>query len=170
MSGAACPNCAGTIKSNTKEFIEKAGQIHGDRYDYWKTEYVKSSKKVIITCRNHGDFAQNPLSHLRGMLGCKDCAGVVSSTESFIKKSISIHGDRYDYSKVEYVDASSKVAISCKVHENFSNCRATITNIIVRNVVVNTDPRPKNLLIRQLKSTELNMIIQKWITKQLMHM
>ena len=56
----------------TATFIEKARKTHGSKYDYSKTNYLKSRLKVIITCPEHGDFEQTPNSHLRGS-GCSRC-------------------------------------------------------------------------------------------------
>ena len=39
--------------------------------------------------------------------------------EKFIEKSIKKHGDKYDYSKVEYVDSLTKVCIICPQHGEF---------------------------------------------------
>ena len=39
--------------------------------------------------------------------------------EEFIKRVQKVHGDRYDYSKVEYVDTKTKVCIICKEHGEF---------------------------------------------------
>ncbi len=41
------------------------------------------------------------------------------TTEEFIKKARAVHGDRYDYSKVEYVNAREKVNIICPEHGVF---------------------------------------------------
>ena len=41
------------------------------------------------------------------------------TTEEFIAKAKAVHGDRYDYSKVEYVDNQTKVCIICKEHGEF---------------------------------------------------
>ena len=41
------------------------------------------------------------------------------STEEFIKKARAVHGDRYDYSKVEYESMSTKICIICKEHGEF---------------------------------------------------
>ena len=54
----------------TKEFIEKAKEIHGNKYDYSKVEYVNTLTPVTIVCPEHGVFQQNPKVHLKGC-GCK---------------------------------------------------------------------------------------------------
>lgn len=59
----------------TQEFIEKAILVHGNEYDYSRTEYVVSRKKVIIICPEHGEFLQLPTSHLQGN-GCPKCARI----------------------------------------------------------------------------------------------
>ena len=59
-------------KLTTEEFIKKAREVHGDKYDYSKVEYVKSSTKVCIICKQHGVFLQSPKQHLSGQ-GCPIC-------------------------------------------------------------------------------------------------
>ena len=106
-------------------FAEKARKIHGDKYDYSKVNYIKTSKKVIIICPKHGEFEITPNAHLNGQ-GCKRC-GVEhvhnlqrKTTEQFIKESRKIHGDKYDYSKVNYIDEKTDVTIICPKHGEFS--------------------------------------------------
>ena len=121
--GRGCPKCAKKYM-DAEYFIERVKKVHGDRYDYSKTEFVHSTKKVIITCPIHGDFKQVPPSHLKGM-GCAKCARENQSksqrhtTEKFIERARAIHGDRYDYSKVKYVNATTRVTIICSEHGEF---------------------------------------------------
>jgi len=106
-------------RMTTEEFIFKAAVVHGDRYDYSSTNYIGSKDRVAILCRKHGEFWQSPNHHLRGS-GCPGCAqNQKLTTENFIKKSRAVHGDRYDYSKVEYLSSQSKVIITCKKHGDF---------------------------------------------------
>lgn len=72
MAGHGCPACAGLKKRTTETFVEKAREVHGDKYDYSKTIYVNKRTKVIITCPIHGDFEQCANNHLRGQ-GCPMC-------------------------------------------------------------------------------------------------
>lgn len=123
VSGAGCPQCS-FIRSDTKEFIQKAKRIHGDYYDYSQSEYVKWDIKVKIICPEHGIFNQSPNGHLSGK-GCAKCAikrSVVkmsSTIKEFVDRAIKIHGDKYDYSQVGYVNAREKVKIICKEHGMF---------------------------------------------------
>ena len=124
-----CPKCGlehlSKIKSlNMQEFIKKAKEIHGDKYDYSKVKYINSKTKVCIICPEHGEFWQTPLSHITGR-GCRKCGFINSkrkqslSNEEFIERAKEIHGDKYDYSKVKYVNTRQKVTIICFKHGDF---------------------------------------------------
>lgn len=110
--------------NKTEEFIKKAKNIHGNKYNYDLVKYVRAIDKVIITCDKHGEFLQTPHSHLANH-GCPKCAVENTSNlqrctlEQFISKSKTVHGDLYDYSLVEYVNNSTKVKIICDEHGIF---------------------------------------------------
>lgn len=61
-----------TKSLTTEEFIKKAIITHNNKYDYSKTEYTNSHKKVTIKCTKHGFFSQTPNSHLNKS-GCPMC-------------------------------------------------------------------------------------------------
>ena len=120
-----CPKCSKILQSQkrsktTGEFISEASKIHGTKYDYSKVEYKNWKTKVCIICPEHGEFWQYPLQHVRGG-GCPLCANSKRNmtTDEFIEKAKSIHGDKYDYSKTEYKDTYSDVEIICKKHGSF---------------------------------------------------
>ena len=110
-------------KKTTKQFIEDAKQVHGDKYDYSKVEYINKRTKICIICPIHGEFWQRPSDHLQGngcyLCGRKKCTGKKVTTESFIKEAKQIHGDKYDYSKVNYINSKTKVCIICPIHGEF---------------------------------------------------
>ena len=120
LSGRGCQKCHGNFGMTTEDFIAKAKEVHGDKYDYSKVEYVNTSKKVCIICPEHGPFWQLPHMHLKGQ-GCIRCAmpnyGI--TTEEYIAKAKKIHGDKYDYSNTEYVDAKTDICIICPEHGPF---------------------------------------------------
>ena len=60
------------MTDKTIEFINKAKEIHGDKYDYSKVIYENNLKKVIIICKEHQEFEQLPKTHKRGN-GCVKC-------------------------------------------------------------------------------------------------
>lgn len=106
------------LQNRTSEFIEKSIVVHGVRYDYSKVEYISTHKKVCIICRKHGEFYQAPSNHLSGK-ECLKCSyekriqKITLGKEKFIEKSVKAHGDKFDYSKVEYINSKTKVCIIC---------------------------------------------------------
>ena len=108
------------IKS-TEDFIKKAKEKHGDRYDYSKTQYVNSKTKVTITCKIHGDFNMSPGNHYNKS-GCPKCSGsgYKYSQEEIIERFKQVHGNYYDYSKTVYVNMKSPVTIICPIYGEFS--------------------------------------------------
>lgn len=120
LKGKGCPDCYGNRKLTTEQFIEKAKNIHGDKYDYSKVEYKNTDTKVCIICPEHGEFWQTPYKHIKRQQGCSICGDTKkTTTEEFIKKAHKIHGNRYDYSKVEYVNQDTKVCIICHSKNKF---------------------------------------------------
>ena len=109
---------------DTKEFIDKAKKIHGEKYDYSKVVYINPKEKVCIICPKHGEFLQKPYNHLNGQ-GCGKCRYEMLSnkykktTEQWIKEAINVHGNKYDYSKVKYNLCQEKVCIVCPKHGEF---------------------------------------------------
>jgi len=119
LSGKGCPKCSGIIKKTTEEFIAEAHKVHGDKYDYSKVEYVNNKTKVCIICPEHGEFWQTPANHLQGQT-CLKCSGKSKRTvEDFIAEARKVHGNKYDYSKVKYVNSATKVCIICPEHGEF---------------------------------------------------
>ena len=119
MKGSCCPKCKPNYKLTTATFIERANEVHHNKYRYDDAVYLRSHGKVIITCPDHGDFIQTASLHLGGG-GCPDCGGTKGhTTETFIKKATLVHGDKYDYSKTSYVNAKTNVVIGCPTHGDF---------------------------------------------------
>ena len=109
LKGTNCPLCCGRQFFTTDKFVSKAKEIHNNKYDYTKVDYQSMRKKVCIICHEHGEFWQTPEAHLNGH-GCKKCAGQYSpSREEFISKAIEIHGNKYDYSKVNYTNCDNSL-------------------------------------------------------------
>ena len=99
---------------SNEDFVIKARQIHGEKYNYDLVEYKTSLSRVIIFCNLcKNTFLQAPGSHLRGN-GCLICSGYKKYTkEEFSKKAIEVHGNRFDYNLVDYVNTETKVKIFC---------------------------------------------------------
>ena len=105
-----------------EEFIRKARAVHGNLFDYSKVDYVNNHTKVIITCTECGrDFPQKPNNHLHGN-GCPFCKGrnisksKTKDGKDFLRDAKLKHGDKFDYTLVEYKGVDTKVEIICRKH------------------------------------------------------
>lgn len=129
LKGSNCAKCSrqkNTLSLN--DFITRAVQKHGSYYDYSKVEYKNINTKISIICPKHGVFAQQPWSHLNGNK-CKKCAiennKILINEKSFYYKNKFIeranlkHGSYYDYSKINYINKSTKIEIICPKHGVF---------------------------------------------------
>ena len=116
---------------NKEKFIEKAKNKFHNKYEYCDINYIDSKTKIKIKCNEHNNyFLQVPAEHLRGRNGCKFCQeknttvkdvkekidknkSKILTINEFIKRAKKNHGDKYDYSKVEYINSQTKVNIIC---------------------------------------------------------
>ncbi len=119
LKGNGCPKCEITKRSSgIEEFIKKSEIIHYNKYDYSLVKYKNNYTKVKIICPVHGIFLQTPNSHTTGN-GCPKCAGKNKKTEDFITESKNIHGNKYDYSLIDYKNAMKKIKLICPIHGIF---------------------------------------------------
>ena len=100
-------------------FIEESNIIHNNKYIYSKTDYITVNDKVIITCKEHGDFLQKPNHHLFGQ-GCPNCRkNKKLSLFDVIERSNKIHNNKYNYSLSDYKNIRTKIKILCPIHGIF---------------------------------------------------
>ena len=122
LKGCGCLKCSKEKKNyynDMETFIKDSYKLHGNKYDYSKVNFKKKNDKIKIICPIHGEFITTPHIHLLGC-ECPKCAGTKKlTTEEFIERARKVHGDKYDYSKVEYVNSKTKVCIICPVHGEF---------------------------------------------------
>lgn len=110
LNGSECKTCI---------FVDKANKIHNNKYDYSKSIYKDRDSKVKITCKKHGEFEQSVRCHLENH-GCSSCQNKkLLTTKRFIEKAKQIHGNKYNYSKVKYINNSTKINIICLKHGIF---------------------------------------------------
>lgn len=121
LTGFGCNMCANNKRIDTAEFIKRAKAVHGERYDYSKARYVNTDTPLIVICSKHGEFTPRPDNHINRKTGCPACSGnLVSNTENFIALCKKVHGDnKYDYSKVNYINNYTHVTIICPKHGEF---------------------------------------------------
>lgn len=128
ITKTGCKFCGDTTRAISKtlthdEFIKKANDYHNYKYDYTKTLYIHGKNKITIICKIHGEFQQTGFKHLLG--GCRKCADDLHASkqrktnEEYIEQAKTIHGDLYDYSKIDYLHNKKKIIIICKIHGEF---------------------------------------------------
>jgi hypothetical protein len=115
-----CPMCSKPSKLTKELFIIKAKKIHGEKYDYNDVMYINGNTKIKIKCKEHGVFEQLPTNHLQGQ-NCPICSNRHKiSNDDFIEKAIKIHGNKYDYSEINYINSHTEIKILCKKHGYFN--------------------------------------------------
>lgn len=148
-SGAGCPRCGHDLRGQNKritqeEAIAKATALHSGFYSYEKTVYTIGHEKMIVTCPLHGDFSVLAINHIYGGRGCPVCGAakrghrltgtnsakksgpvmVAKHAAKFEAQAREAHGDKYDYSKVDYRGRKTQVAIVCPKHGPFQQTPA----------------------------------------------
>ena len=132
MKGCGCPACDAAFKSGFKtqggssaeSFVAKASYIHNGYYDYSKAVYTSRNDDVCIICPEHGEFWQKPVNHLAGQ-GCRQCRNrrigdaLRKPSDDFVRQALEVHGQTYDYTKVDYVNGHTPVCIICPKHGEF---------------------------------------------------
>ena len=114
-----CSYCSKPQKLTQEDFIKKANNIHNNLYDYSISKYEKGHSKIDIICKIHGKFNMLAINHLSGQ-GCPNCANNSPvNTLIFIKRANEIHNEKYDYTKVYYVNMYKPITIICKIHGEF---------------------------------------------------
>ena len=110
-----------TASERFSRFLEKAKLVHNGLYIYDKVNYINGKIKVVITCPIHGDFNQTPEMHAKGQ-GCPKCGNLTISkklttqtTDSFVERATTKHGDKYIYTNSVYSGADSLLKIICPI-------------------------------------------------------
>lgn len=111
------------------EFLRRARQVHGSRFEYNEETYSKLASEVGIICPEHGLFFQSAKNHIDLGHGCSECSEKKQyTTETWITKALLVHGDYYSYEKVEFTTQHQSVIITCPRHGDFAQVAAEHTN------------------------------------------
>ena len=109
----------------TKEiFLERCKEKYGNKFDYSNINYINRLTPIKIICKKHGEFEVTPKQHLHSC-GCPRCCkenrakGRTLSKETWIEECNKIHGNKYNYSKVNYNNGNDYVEIICPKHGSF---------------------------------------------------
>jgi Zn finger protein HypA/HybF involved in hydrogenase expression len=103
-----------------ENFIKKSIIKHGNEFDYSLVNYINNRTKVKIICPEHGIFEQTPYKHLNEGQKCPKCRRFKKTINEIISDFKSVHGLKFDYSKVIYVNKKTPVIVICKTHGEFT--------------------------------------------------
>ena len=112
-----CNECA--IENRTmslEEFIKRAKEVHGNKYDYSKVDYKNCETKVEIYCKECKEyFWQTPNAHINNSQGCPKCSGRYQKTPEEYKKYFeNLLGYKFDFSLAQFNGRKTDVEIICK--------------------------------------------------------
>jgi len=130
---------------NKVEFLEKARDKHGYKYQYLDLEEKIISTDIIKISLNGDIYHQKVSKHLIGR--CPEKNTPKKTTEQFIQESRKIWGDKYDYSLVDYKNSSTKVKI---IYDNLifeQNPMSHLKGLCVeRNITIDNFIKKSNLI------------------------
>lgn len=124
LKGQGCPVCryiksSSHLRNNIDDFVKKAQEVHGNKYDYSKVDYKNTKTKVCIICPEHGEFWQTPEKHINCRQGCPKCRGYYRTTDEFIELLEQRFKEELTFEKTEYKGSKIKVCVTCKKHGDF---------------------------------------------------
>lgn len=125
LKGWGCSKCSKKYKPTTEEWVDSVKDLYGGKYDLSKVIYKDNKTPIEVICPEHGSFYPIPNNYKKGVSGCPLCNDKLKhdrfskTTEQFILEAKKIHGDKYDYSKVDYYDKVTPVTIICSIHGEF---------------------------------------------------
>lgn len=107
-----------------QEYKERFNTLYPD-YELL-SDYNGDKNYIEVRCKKDGNVWKTKPNWLKQGIGCKVCYhkrrgdALRKSNEEFIKQAKEIHGDKYDYSKVDYRGNKSKVILICPKHGEFA--------------------------------------------------
>lgn len=119
MGDIHCPICSKKKRTKTTEIFKTQLELKNPTLELL-SDYENSSSKVKVKCKVCGSINFVIAANLLKQGGCLKCAGLIKRTnEEVIADFKKVHGDRYDYSKINYVDGKVPIEIICKKHGSF---------------------------------------------------
>lgn len=125
------------VRLTNEDFIQRAKEIHGDKYDYSFTDYKHSLEKVKVICKKHGQFFIKPSNHINNKQGCPLCGrescikALSTSFDNFISRIKDIEGfENYNFSSANFPSLKDTINVVCKLHGPY---KTTPRNILRHN-------------------------------------
>ena len=140
--GRGCPACGGELRrlktlTPAEDYFAKVREIHGDRYDYGQSVFVRMNAPIMVRCPMHGEFRISANHHYYRKQGCGQCeaeakrtrivqyrhlsagAKIANTAKDFFDRCAKVHDGRYTYPEQDYAGAKQKIRVVCPVHGEF---------------------------------------------------
>ena len=176
ISGCDCQKCANDSCRKTKQqFIKQGKEKYNGKYDYNSGCYVNCHTLFQIKCNDCGNiFFQSPMQHLRVDIcngtpfgGCQVCRmnKIRIGKQQFQKRARAIHGDKYDYSQVEYINKDIKVKIWCNKCKQYfyqsTHCHIHNESGCLKCSIKNDMSKNHQIILNLLKYKNIKYVLQK---------
>lgn len=108
-----------------EDYITECKNVHGNRYDYSKTTYIKARSRLTIICRVHGEITVHAHKHMKGS-NCPSCSSIArgrkikDTFDTVVAKANRVHNNKYSYPVQKYINTKTPAIISCPIHGEFS--------------------------------------------------
>lgn len=127
LSSQGCPICANFKKWDWKriskeEFIKRARQVHGDKYDYSKIEYKNTHTKTAIICPIHGVFYKTPDAHINSKQGCPLCILEKQKTKIYNVATNDLLFTNKDIAHIRWFGILRRCYSDCEIHKSYKEC------------------------------------------------
>lgn len=115
-------------ENKTEYFINKAVEIHRDKYLYTNANYTGCYTKVRVICKKHGEFLISPASHWQGV-GCSKCGDdsnkskTRKTSEQYSAEIAIIHNNNYYIKEGSYINIKTKIPHYCNIQKEWVNLR-----------------------------------------------
>lgn len=123
LSGKGCNVCNKNTPYTIEEFVNICIENYGnDDFDFTETKYTNQKTKVTVYCKKGNHFWEvDPKTLLVGKTHCGECSGKGGrSSAKFIEIANEKHSNLYTYEKVNYINAETKVLITCPIDGDFT--------------------------------------------------
>ena len=112
LNGHGCPKCSGTIKKDTKQYIEEVKMINPSIEIIG--EYVNNKTKILHKCKKCGYEWSTKPSHILDGHGCPRCGGSLQKThEEYVSEVSQINPNIEVVGR--YINSSQKILYKCKI-------------------------------------------------------
>jgi hypothetical protein len=138
----ACQGCGAERRAVAKltpaqDYFAKVSEIHGGKYDYSGTTFIRMNAPIEVRCPTHGVFLISANHHYYRKQGCGKCeteakrtrivkyrhlsaqSKINNTAKDFFERCAGTHEGKYTYPPQEYRGAKYRIRVVCPTHGEF---------------------------------------------------